>query len=374
MRRKLVGVGAALLTLAVVAAVFARDAVAPALATFPGANGKIAFVSDRDSGNLDVYDMSSDGSDQVRLTSNPLMDTSPAWSADGSTIAFVGDPDGGNFEVMAMSANGSGQVRVTTDPGADGSPSWAPDGQRIAFHTTRDDPGCTFPCNFDIYVVNADGSEAVRLTNDASQDNFPAWSPLGTRIAFVSQRVSNSEIFVMDADGTNQTNLTNSPAVDTGPSWSPDGSRLAFASNEGGQFDIVVMSADGGVQTRLTTGPANEFDPAWSPDGSRIAFTSDADGNEEIYVMSADGSGQSNVTNNPANDRDPDWQPVAQEVEPTPALLPTPAATVAAVGLPGTGSGDGGGSTPWPLVAALPAVLAVGAAGFALLRRRRSAD
>jgi len=88
----------------------------PAQTAFPGANGKIAFHSDRD-GNLEIYVMDADGSGQTNLTNNPALDFTPAWSSDGSKIAFVSDRDG-NSEVYVMDAIGSGQTNLTNNPAA----------------------------------------------------------------------------------------------------------------------------------------------------------------------------------------------------------------------------------------------------------------
>jgi Tol biopolymer transport system component len=113
--------------------------------------------------------------------------------------------------------------------------------------------------------MNADGTNVARLTNHAAFDQQPAWSPDGSKIAFVSQRDGNSEIYVMHADGSNQTRLTDD---DANPAWSPDGRKIAFASNRGenDNWDIYVMPADGSDgdnPTRLTTDSAIDGDPAW---------------------------------------------------------------------------------------------------------------
>ena len=96
------------------------------------------------------------------------------------------------------------------------------DGSRIAFFSRRDS-------NWEIYVMNADGSGETRLTTNSAHEVDPSWSPDGTRIVFTSSRDMNFEIYVMNADGTVQTNLTKYPeAADSRASWSPDGSRIAF--------------------------------------------------------------------------------------------------------------------------------------------------
>jgi len=87
----------------------------------------------------------------------------------------------------------------------------------------------------------------------------------GSRIAFESVRDGNGEIYVMDADGSNQTRLTNNPADDGSPAWSPDGSRIAFYSDRDGNYEIYVMDADGSNQTRITNNPAGDAFLDWSP-------------------------------------------------------------------------------------------------------------
>ena len=139
------------------------------------------------------------------------------------------------------------------------------------------------------------------------------------RIAFVSERDGNMEIYVMDNDGGNPRRLTNNPLDEWYPSWSPDGKRIAFTSmKNGGNWEIYVMDADGGNQRNLTKNPFSDRDPSWSPDGKRIAFVSnrDEDENREIYVMDADGGNPQNLTKNPQNDLGPAWYNPAFAVAP----------------------------------------------------------
>ena len=138
---------------------------------------------------------------------------------------------------------------------------------------------------------------ATNLTHAAADDWYPAWSPDGQRIAFSSNRdgkriafVSYDELYVMDADGSNPTNLTQDAGDDGYPAWSPDGQRIAFVSERDGNPELYVMDADGSNPTRLTQDAGRDGSSAWSPDGQRIAFVSRRDGNAEIYVIAADGS------------------------------------------------------------------------------------
>ena len=158
---------------------------------------------------------------------------------------------------------------------------------RILFGSDRDGTP-------EIYVMDADGANLVRLTTDAWVQISPvtkvaslAWSPDGTRIAFIADKAGDQRIFVMNADGTDLVRLTDHPAGNGSPAWSPDGRRIAFTSNRSGDNEIFVINADGTELANLTHHSADDAAPVWSPDGNRIAFTSNRSGNNEIYMMDA---------------------------------------------------------------------------------------
>jgi TolB protein len=130
-----------------------------------------------------------------------------------------------------------------------------------------------------------------------------------SRIAFASNRDGNFEVYIMNADGSGQRNLTNHPALDSRPAWSPDGAKLAFFSDRDGSRDIYAMDADGSNVVRLTDNPASDHTPAWSPDGDKIAFVSDRAGRSQIWTMNADGSGQRVLTPRLSDARTPAWTP-----------------------------------------------------------------
>jgi len=177
---------------------------------------------------------------------------------------------------------------------------WSPDGRTIAFSSDRDG-------NFEIYVMNADGSNPIRLTYDDAADLYPGWSPDGRKITFESDRDGNSEIYVMNADGSSPVNVTHNPAADVHARWSPRGNTIAFDSDRDGNQEIYVMRSDGSGQTRLTRNSGDDYGPAWSPGADALAFTTNRDGNYEIYVMLPDGSQPTRLTNNPGWDADPTW-------------------------------------------------------------------
>jgi Tol biopolymer transport system component len=235
-------------------------------------------------------------------------DSDPSWSPDGTRIVFKSRRDN-NREIYIMNADGSNPTRLTDNPAYDGGPSWSPDGQKIAFVSERDG-------NAEIYIMDVDGSNQMRLTDNPAVDGGrPSWSPDGTGIIFVSERDGHWEIYTMNADGSNQTRLTDNPTDDGGrPSWSPDGTRIIFVSERDGNAEIYIMNADGSNPTRLTDNPAADWWPSWSPDGTRIAFHSNRDGNAEIYIMDVDGSNQMRLTDNTADDAGPSWSPDGQKI------------------------------------------------------------
>lgn len=136
---------------------------------------------------------------------------------------------------------------------------------------------------------------------EVSGDRGPRWSPDGGRIAFVSDRNGTWDIWVMDAEGSDPRNLTDSPASDMNPRWSPDGSRIAFKSDRTGTHEIWVMDADGSDPRRVTDAPGSEVQIQWSPDGRWLAFTrvlGDGAGgfDMEVWVAEADGSSSTNLS------------------------------------------------------------------------------
>ncbi|MDQ6714106.1 MAG: Ig-like domain repeat protein, partial [Candidatus Dormibacteraeota bacterium] len=264
-------------------------------------NNRIVFSSNRD-GNYEIYAMNPDGTGQVRLTTNPAVDTNPAFSPDGTRIAFVSNRSSG-WQIWVMNADGTNAKRVTPS-GSDASvtPSWSPDGQRIAYSSTQSG-------NLQIWVVNADGTNAKRLTSDRAADTSPAWSPSGSLIAFSSTLSGAPQIWVMNADGTNVRRLTSDTTSDVTPAWAPDGSRIAFTTAQRNfTAAIYVMNADGSNVVRLTNnGLAIDATPSWSPDGSQVAFSTTIGNRIEVYVIKVDGSAQTPLTLGPPVNALPEW-------------------------------------------------------------------
>jgi hypothetical protein len=221
-------------------------------------------------------------------------------------LVFQSDKTG-LYELYRIKPDGTDQKQLT-NTGGNFDPAWSPDGTEIAFESIRDRHNGT-----EIYVMNADGSQIVRLTNNSTIDRTPKWSPDGKSIVFASNRTGAYQVYTMAADGTGVAQLT-SGSENSDPAWSPDGKKIAFETSRDGDPEIYVMNADGSQETRVTKNTFGDFNPIWSPNGKQILFESDRDGNEEVYVMNADGSNSIRLTRNPARDSNPVWSPDARRI------------------------------------------------------------
>jgi len=229
---------------------------------------QLLYITPPSSFSNAVWRMGVDGSNRVQLTTATGVFLDARWSPDGDKIAYTFRTVGGvdtDPEIWVMNADGSEPVQLTDNNGpSDTSPTWSPDGTKIAFVTTRDG-------NREIYTMNPDGTNPTRLTDDVADDQNPDWSPDGSMIAFASNRGPDiDEIWVMNADGSNALQLTTGLSVESGvepyPAWSPDGSRIAFSAElESNVFmNVGVMNSDGSVMAKLTDG-FTDFMPLWRP-------------------------------------------------------------------------------------------------------------
>jgi len=306
---------------ALAAVVFLALAAIPALATFPGTNGRIAFGRfDPNIGDFDLYTANSDGSDVQQLTFVPSFFSD--WRADGNRIAFDFVDADGNWQIATINPDGSNQQQITFGPGIHEVPSWSPDGLHIVF-----DYSPTFPPddpNFatDIYVMNSDGTNPHPVTTGFF-DVEPRFSPDGTRIVFSRIRkfagngFQQEAIFIVNADGSNPRQLTAWGLAEEHPTWSPDSQWIVFnVAKEGGHppgssFSIYVMRPDGTDQRLLYNGRANSpsVKPQFSPDGTKILFAcvSQTNGSEDICVMNSDGSNVIDIISTPRRENFPSW-------------------------------------------------------------------
>jgi Tol biopolymer transport system component len=253
-------------------------AISPALAhaTFPGRNGRIAYLDD--------------GSKRQLHSINP---------------------DGSDDQVLSRFGSDVRQL------------VWAPDGQRVLYTRILDNTR-----NSDIWSADPDGRNQRLVIGGDAPDSFPAWSPDGSQILFVRADSSNTQwvTYIAGADGSNPRPLLDQPSCSAGPaadyrcpalaSWSSRG-RIAILSDRSGPTEIWAINPDGSDPVQLTTGPGRRFESFdWSPDGARLVFTRIDP--FEMSIVNADGSGQVDVSGllgTPGNPNgSPVWSPDGTEL------------------------------------------------------------
>ncbi|MBT6144148.1 MAG: hypothetical protein HN712_05450 [Gemmatimonadetes bacterium] len=211
----------------------------------------------------DLFTVPAAGGDVIQLTDTREFEQNPQWSPDGRRIIYTIGDVMSNIDVGVMNADGSNATRLTQHPESDKEACWSPDGQQIAFVSQRDG-------DIAIWTMAADGSEPRKLV----QGRQPSWSPDGRRITFTSgQFEGNDEIYVINTDGSDMRRITQDKRFDWYPSWAPNGRLLAFNSERFGGQELMIANPANGHQIRITVAQMTfEQDPEWSPDGGGLVY------------------------------------------------------------------------------------------------------
>ena len=240
--------------------------------------------------------------ENVQIT-NGTNQGAPSWSSDARKIVFSFDQG-----IWVMDADGSNQKKVFDSVIWDGEPCFNDNGSKIYF--ASESVSSSYSKFISINVMDADGSDRVQLTSGADMRS-PAMSPDGTTIVYISKLSGNYDIWTMDIDGSNNVRLTDAPADEDDPAWSPDGKSIVYSSSEG---SIWTTDRDGIHIEQLIDNEFNNSDPFFSPDGSKIVFASDRSGNSDIWLMNSNGTGALQITSDVSEQINPAWAPDGKKI------------------------------------------------------------
>jgi len=262
-----------------------------------GLPGLIAYTSDLDQA-LHIYTISPDGTDTRLISSeNQTWDGLPRWSPDGSKMVFTSNRSG-NYEIWSMNADGSDRRKLTSRPNWDGLPRWSPDGTKIVFvGVIHDKEGAQ---SLEIFSINSDGSNLRQLTDSTT---------LKTHDESASAEVGHSHEH-------------EKMAWNSVPTWSPDGSKILFSSNRDGDSVtpiLYTMNPDGSDQKKFGLFmDADGSDPDWSPVTNKIVWTRGTAAKGDIWVMDASSPlpmlTAKKVTETIDDHRNPVWSPDGTQI------------------------------------------------------------
>jgi Tol biopolymer transport system component len=234
----------------------------------------------------------------TRLTAQPGVEQFPSLLPDGKWVLYSGE-ESGNRDIYLLSTSGQNPINLTADsPADDDEPAASPDGERIAFRSSRDGGG--------IFVMGRTGEGVRRVTPTSVSAVFnPSWSPDGAEIAYTTENVQLtpmngegvSELWIVNVSTGRQRKLDVSDAIQA--VWSPHSRRIAFVSRQQllggsggsanlGWMKIRTVPVGGGPAVLATSGKAADWSPVWAPDGTHLYFVSDRGGSMNLWRVAID--------------------------------------------------------------------------------------
>lgn len=290
---------------------------AAAAGAHAGLHGFLTMKGDRAQVEMRLYDLTSPEYRQI-ATKKIEMPVNQAWRlahkvADEVVLQFTGElgvadtkiayvnSASGNKEVYMMDYDGAEPVRLTSNQSINMSPNWSPDLRSIAFTSFMRG----YPYLYRLFPFE---KRPVQLmAGYLGINTSPAWSPDGRFLALTLSKDGNPEIYVLNIATGTLRRLTTFAGIDTEPTWSPTGREIAFVSDRSGTAQIYVMDAEGANVRRLSQDGMNT-QPRWSPKGDAIAFTS-RQGNHDIWAVNPDGSNLRRLTAGPGSNESASWAP-----------------------------------------------------------------
>jgi dipeptidyl aminopeptidase/acylaminoacyl peptidase len=244
------------------------------------------------------------------LVSSDGNDSHATWSPDGRQLALQTDRDG-DWEIYTVEVETGRQTNITQNAASDMYPNWTPDGDVVHFSTRSGQAA--------LWTTNPTSLDATGITDndDCVPDYHPGWSPTNEYLAYRADCAGSGDIWRLDFDDNQRANLTaGSPATDRYPAVSPDGNMVLFVSDRDGNEEIYVMDADGTNVRNLTNNNARDKQASWSPFGQYIIFISNRTGNDALWIMEPNGSRPTLLLDSDTADFDwPWWQPPAPDAQ-----------------------------------------------------------
>ncbi len=272
--------------------------------TFPGINGRLLYTNTNSYDNYQMVTVKPNGTGSGAIGANDLARRYASFSPDGTKIVYT---SGGSWQyTWIANADGTNAVQLTNGSTNSIYPSFSPDGTKILY-------SYAVSSIYQLWTMNLDGSGATALYSPSEHVYKASYSPNGEKIVFSAVFGGGDyEIGLMNADGTGATNLTNNSQHDDDPSFSPDGTKIVYNSlalTDGAVYQIHTMNLDGSSTAQLTSASVYHGSPVYSPDGTKIAYRRGGSPTE-LYYMNADGSGETRVTTDGWVDAKIDWQPL----------------------------------------------------------------
>ncbi len=229
----------------------------------------------------------------LKMTGRPGMSS--------TQLVFVSDRDGAS-ELYMVDFDGENLTRLTNEESLILSPTVSPDGKHVCYTSYKNN-------NPDLYVLSLESKQSENLAMFAGLNFAADWSPDGRTLAVTLSKDGNPELYLLDSVSHEETRLTKNRWNDVSPSWSPDGMELVYTADQLGAPQLYILRRGESGSRRLTFRGAYNVSPAWGPDGELIAFSSSMNGDFNIFTIQSNGDNLWQLTQNSGNNEEPSWSP-----------------------------------------------------------------